>query len=439
MSKKNTQKAKYVGHDMIQDCFIVNINNTTSEIDKLMKEGDVNGALDLIKQQENRVGIYHPKYPDYIIGRKTVLGKEIPYSKPLSKKALEEFPPSIKGKFNIPIKYSKFKNFNELMNFSYRTQTDIEINMVEIKKMLGNDEDPYQEEITSIMDSSTGKWFIKPKPFPEAKPFKITLENSIESFDYVLLRITKISNNNEIFMSNLEQNTDIHFELIFDLEMNKMNFNFKIDDNSRKSKKTELRYLKFLEQANKGQKLNIISLENDVIMASGILDNVNYSGGFESIHKEILFLEDLLVIEEKYNNIINIPEYINQDDLENIGYLATGIKNGCIKGTWEDSNLNLELNENCIEDLKNTNNDPMSIALVSTREFIIFGQKFEVPKHIINFKSAKYDDIEKIKRKLEVYEKGEIIKLKIVPADNNECEEFFDFTEEPLENLNKFI
>lgn len=429
MSEKNIQKAKTALGGMYQNCTFIK-NSTINEIDELMRSGNIMEVINLLEQQKNIIGTYHQCYPDYTVDIKTVHGKVIPYSKPLSKESLEKFPPSIKGKFNIPNKYSGFRNFNELLNYSYRTQTNIDINMVELKKMLGNIEDPYQQEIISIADFSTAKWMIKPKEFPEAKPYRITLEDAVESFDYILLRTTKISDNNEIFISNSEQETDIHIELVFNLELNKINFNFKINDKWGRSKNTNLKYLKFIEQAGKGKKLDIISLEEDIVMASGISDDMNYSSGFKSIHEEILFLENIILIEEKYHKIINIPEYISQDDFEAINYLATGIKDGVVKGNWTSYFPEFELTEENIYIWRNIDNNPMELVLKTKMTVIIFDKKFEVPELIRILKSATYYNIDKLIKKMKVLEVGDIIKVKLIPSDDSAFEDILKFEDD---------
>lgn len=429
MSEKSIQKAKTINGDMYQNCTIVK-NNTINEIHELMTKGDVKGAMDLLDQQKNMIGTYHQYYPDYAIEIKTVFGRQIPCSKPLSKNAIEKLPPSIKGKFKIPSKYSAFKSLNELLNYSYRTQTYIDIDIIELKKMIGDFEDPYQEEISAITESSKRKLMIMPKKFPEAKPYRITLEETVESLDYILLRTTRIGAGNEIFISNSEQDTDIYIEIIINLQLNKQVLNLKLNNNGKKSKKTKLKYLKFMKEASEGKRVNITSLEDDIVMVSGLLGAINYSNGFENNDEEILFLENILEIEKKYERIIDIPEHIKRDDWKAISYLATGIRHAIFKGSWNYHFNEFELTEENIDLLKNIDDIPMELVLVTIPDVIIFGKKFKVSKLTRKLKSAIIDDIVKLRAKLEALEVGDIIKVKFVPSDNSEYEDIFDFEED---------
>jgi hypothetical protein len=426
MSEINIQKVNQVDGDMLQNCTIIK-NSTIDEIHKMMKNGDITGAIDLLKQQNKILGTYHPYYPDYSIEIKKIFDKEIPYSKPASKHALKKYPPLLKGKFNIPTKYYGFRNLNELLSYSYRTQTDIEIDMVELKKMLGEVEDPYQDEITTILDIPGGKWKIKPKQFPAAKPYRIATEDSEESFDYVLLRTTKISDNSEIFMSNIEQKTNLCIELVLNLRLKKIVLNLSINDEEDSDKKATLKFLKFIEQAGKGNKLSIISLEKNIVMASGVLDNVNYKSGFNSIQEEIKFLENIIVIEEKYRRKIKIPKYIDQDDFNSVEYLATGIRDGKVIGKWKDFTNEIELVQESMDFWKSINEIPFEIVLRAKIEIIIFDERFEVPSLTRVLKSATFDNIDVLKNKINVLETGDILKVKLIPGCDNNFEDILDF------------
>ena len=61
--KTNIQNAKIVQGDMYQDCVLIK-NSTTSQLNDLMMNDDVMGAVELIEQQNKIMGTYHRYYPD---------------------------------------------------------------------------------------------------------------------------------------------------------------------------------------------------------------------------------------------------------------------------------------------------------------------------------------------------------------------------------------
>src|SRR5690554_4990713 len=136
----NTQRGKYVEGDMIQNSVVIK-NTTHDELIRLLSAGNIKDAMKILKMQDNIIGTAHPHYPFYSLGVKKIGEDYIPYSKPLSKEAFEKYPPIIKGKLYFPTKYKDFKNIKELLDYSYNTQTEIEINKMELMKMIGDEVD----------------------------------------------------------------------------------------------------------------------------------------------------------------------------------------------------------------------------------------------------------------------------------------------------------
>ena len=84
----NIQKGKNIEGDMIQNSVVIK-NSTYDELMKLLSAGNSNDAMKLLKMQENVIGTVHPYYPHYSLGIKRIGDDLVPYSKPLSQKAIE--------------------------------------------------------------------------------------------------------------------------------------------------------------------------------------------------------------------------------------------------------------------------------------------------------------------------------------------------------------
>lgn len=419
---RNKQVAKNVEGDMIQDSVVIK-NTIYDELMKLLQSSNVKGAMEVLKMQEKVLGVVHPYYPYYSLGIKRIGEDLVPYSKPLTKEAFEKYPPSIKGKFNFSDKYKNFKNIKELLDYSYMTQTEIEINNVELMKMIGEEVDPYQGEFELLL-SRTTDWKIKPKEFPEARPYKIVIEGSEINYDYILLRTTRIEDN-KVFLSNKEQKIDTEFNFVFDLKNKKLTANIKLNQDKELRKNSLLKYLKFTKSALNKSKLSIISLEVDAILAEGILDNIDYKSPFGNIDSEITFVEFIILIEEHYNTTIEIPKNITEDDLENVYYLGQALKYRELKGTWKEGTFDFVIPEEANENIKNLEDKPFDLSFVAPAKVLVFKDEFPITKIVRIFKNAQMKDLDKVKKKVEILEAGDSIKITfVVKGDNQYIEKF---------------
>lgn len=423
----NVQKGKNVEGDMIQNSVVIK-HTTYDELMKLLSAGNSNDAMKLLKMQENVIGTVHPYYPHYSLGIKRIGDDLVPYSKPLSQKAIEKCPPKITGKLSIDPKYKGFKDINELLDYSYKTQTEIEINEVELMKMLGDDIDPYQEELELLL-SKTKDWRLKPKEFPEAKPYKIAIKGSDVSYDYILLRATRIEDN-KAYLSNNEQVIDTEFNFIIDLKNKNMIVNVKFNQDTKTTKKSLLKYLRFMKSTIDKSKFSIIALEYDEILAEGIIDNFNYNSSFGNIENEIAFVEYITLIEEHYNTIIEIPEQINKDELEAVYYLGEALKSGEIKGTWQEGTYDFIIGEDFKENIKDLEDSSFSLSHATDAKVLIFNREFYIPKITSTYNYAQIKDLDKIKKKAAVLDNGDIIKITFLAKEDNRYSEQFYFQKE---------
>lgn len=423
----NTQKGKHVEGDMIQNSVVIK-NTTNDELIRLLSAGNIKDAMRILKMQDNILGATHPYYPYYALEVKKIGENYIPYSKPLTRETFEKYPPKIKGKFSFTDKYKGFKDIKDLLDYSYKTQTEIEINNIELMKMIGDEVDPYQGEVELLL-SKTTDWKIKPKEFPEAIPYKIVIEGSDISYDYILLRTTRIEDN-KVFLSNKEQVLDTEFNFVFDLKNKKITTNIKLNQDMKPTNKSLLKYLKFTKSALSKNKLSIISLEYDAVLAEGNLDNCDYESPFGNIDNEITFIEYITLIDEHYDTAIEIPEKIEDDDLEAIYYLGEALKYGEIKGTWKDGTFDFIIAEDSTLNIKNLEDKPFDLSLVAPAKALIFKYEFPIPKIIRTFKNAQMKDLDKVKKKVDVLDAGDIIKVTFVAKGDSQYIEQFIFSED---------
>lgn len=424
---KNKQVGKHVEGDMIQNSVVIK-NTTYDELMKLLMAGDIEGAMNVMKMQEKALGVVHPNYPYYSLGIKRIGNDLVPYSKPLTREALAKYPPKIKGKFSFSDKYKGFNDIKDLLDYSYKTQTEIEINNIELMKMIGDEVDPYQGEVELLL-SKTADWKIKPKEFPEARPYKIVIEGSEINYDYILLRTTRIEDN-KVFLSNNEQEIDTEFNFVFDIKNKKISINIRLNQDVEITKKSLLNYLKFMKSALSRSNFLIIALELDAVLAEGKIDNFDYDSPFGNIDNEITFVEYITFIEDHYNTTVEVPEEIEKDDLEAVYYLGEALKYGEVKGTWTDGTFDFLIANDSTNNIKSLEDEPFDLSLVAPVKVVIFKEEFPIHKMVRTFKNAQMKDLDKVKKKIEVLEDGDTIKVTFIAKGDNQYIEQFFFNEE---------
>lgn len=421
---RKSQKGKNVSGDMNQNCVVIK-NTAMDEIRNCLEDGNISKALEFLDEQKKFIGVYHPYYPDFRIGIKNMNGKAVPFSEPLSSNAVSKMQPTISGKFKFSEKYSNFKSVREVFEHSYNTQTDIEIDLIEIKKMLGEKDDPYQDEIEQMLEDN-GTWKIKHQDFPEAKPYKISLDDSSSLIEYVLLKTVKVEGTT-IYFSNELQNDDISVQFSIDTSRHSMNFNFSVNKESEYDNKAQLKFLEIMNNLLDGRRLHVVSLENGKDIASGELDGVKYKSSFGSIENEIEFIRSLVAIESHFNTSICISDGISEEEYDDVIYLAKGITAGEVKGSWKNLTTVFEILDSNKEIWETMTSGTTRLAFEQQKCIEIFGHNFFIPKITLHLFEVRFKDVDTLKNKLEVLEKGDSIKVNLVPGDNDKYVEVFSF------------
>lgn len=401
---------------LLQNSSLVFNYDMINKVTELLESGKVDDALNVLNNLKNSISGHHSLYPYYSIGIKNDKGKLFFVSEPNSEEAIKKYPPRYEGKMMIPKKYIRFSSINELLYYSYRNQEDIEINMKEFKKFLGDIVDPYQDKIFSPENLSKMKWKIKHKEFPPARPYKIEFNKGDFSLDYVLLRVKNITDDDNIVLSNLEQKHNLNLEIIADIKNNKCDFNIKISEKFKKDVYSKLLFINFMIEGKKKTEVLIISLEDNEIFMSGTLDSINYNSEFGSVEKEKEFLENLKTIEDFYDLKFELPDKVFIDDIEKAGTLAEAIKNKKVLGEWDVLNFEHTITKKSKDKILELEDNSFEIKyeMIKCKENI-FGQSFDIPKIVRKFENVKIANIHKVKRKLEVLEEGDVLKIKCVP------------------------
>jgi len=389
--------------------------NLIGTITELLNDGKMNEALQLLDNLEKSIAGHHPLYPYYSTEIESKDGKLVFTSKPNSEEAIKKYPPKYKGIMTIPEKYRRFSSMNELLDYSYRYQEDIEVNIKEIRKLLGDLDDPYQDDT------------FNPENLKKMA-FKIVFGNSNYTIDYLLFRVQKINDDRKIVLGNSEQDTGLYIEIRANVLDEKFDFNIKIKEEYKRDVSANLAFVNFMINCKKENEIRIISLENGDIFMSGILENLDFESNFENIEQEIEFLECLKIIEDYYDRKIILPDEISDYDIMNTMVLARGITDKKTEGKV----CSLDFSFNATEQVENYvmkyENEVFPIEcemLDATIE--IFNEVFKIGKVRRKFKNLKIADVEKVIKKLRVLEDNDKINIKFIPAIGEEGEYVDEF------------
>ena len=389
----------------------------STPIDKnvlLMKNGGISEVEDRVKTMLNAIGSTHDLYPYYCYGYEVENGKL--FSKPLTKEALEKFPPRFICTGTIHINGEKVDDIDDkTIDYANRHQLPIQLNIATAKKMLGDNDDPVQYEAEELEGTVIN---IPPKPFPKASPFSICINDDV-IFDYILFRINEILDDETIVITNKDQK-NCSFEMKMLINVKQRTLELSIHKIKPTNKET-LKYLKFLMRAKSGEIVSIKSLSLGAELGRGKLGNIKYGGSFSSIEDETAFYEKIVAIEHYFNKIIVIPKEIRFCDYQAISYLYSLINGDECTSELASFSIPIALTERLREDVLKNQNTPFSFGYVGSVDICIFDVNYEVS--IIRIcEPVVYHNLEKLKRKVDVLEVGETIKVEYFPASGKKIE-----------------
>ena len=398
--------------DEIKEIIKEGISTSIDKNVSLMKKGEISEVEDKVKSMLNTLGCTHNLYPDYQLVYDSE--KNIFYSKPLSKEALEKYPPRISCTGTVEMNGKNIDTIDvETINYANRHQYPLKLNVVTAKKMLGDIVDPVQHEAEELMGTSI---IIPPKPFPKAFPCSISINDAV-MFDYILFRIEEILDDETIIMTNREQeNCPFKMKLSINVKLQCMDLS--IQKNNNITNEETLHYLKFLLRGKTGGIISIKILSLRKELGSGKLDCLNYDTGFGSVENEVAFYEKIVAIEHHFYRTISVPKEIEYCDVKMISYLYALINGDECKDECASFSIQLPVTEQLRQIILESNNQKSSLSYVGTIYVPIFNEIYEIAI-IKTFESVVYDNLEKLKKLVELLDIGDEIKLKFLPYDGD--------------------
>jgi hypothetical protein len=170
-----------------------------------------------------------------------------------------------------------------------------------------------------------------------------------------------------------------------------------------------LKYRQFLQRANAGETVTIKILSLNQLLVSGTIDHRE----LYQLNAEIEFLQKIIAIEDYFKKQIVIPKVITKEDHIVINHLIDLI-NDSHRGSWRKFEFKYNLTEETKLRIEELTDQPYVLFYTGTVSFEIFDQIFTLPV-IRKIPNAKVLNLEKTKRKSEVLDVGDEIKIQYVP------------------------
>lgn len=377
---------------------------------KLLHEGKISQVEANLASGLNALSCQHSLYPDYKLEFDNKKGRF--YSKPVNEESLKKFPPQIIATASVKLDGQVIEEVTDkVVDYANRHQLPITVDILTAEKYLGNFKDPIQHEADDCIGE---KIVIPPRPFPPAFPCSVSIDNEVV-FEYILLRTQEVLDDGRVVMSNIEQN-DLALKFSMTTDIVNKSTNYCLEVNSTNNSDI-LKFLHIIRKAYSEGTILVKNLETGKEFAKGKLNNVNYSGDLDAIEKEIEFLENIVSIEQYFNQPIIIPSKIDNEDVRAINFLVALIKKESYETKWTKFEFPISVSDNFKSKILDSNGTENNFAYVGTAHITLFDVTYTL-SIVRMFGKIKYENFSKLKQKAEILDIGDEIKISIVPAEN---------------------
>lgn len=371
-----------------------------------------NNQLNLVETKINNlfniISTQHKLYPEY--GYSLNQGKLI--SVPLQENSIQKYPPIMDIKADLQIgEYINYFNGLDPLDFSYRHQLDMIIQVKDARKLLGSIEDPCQYEAERMIGENL---VLKHKEFPPAFPCSIKVGGKTY-FEYVLLRTKEILDDGTYIVTNDEQrNAKVNFEFRFKTEGERI-FSFTSHAKNMNSKE-HLNYSMFIRDVVMKKEFSIYSYDLQKEVAKSL---EYHESDYDTtlIDFEIDLYTRLCLIESYFDVIFDLPEKIEVNQSKIIFSLSELIKNNNKSISWKGTELTIQfgsLAKNNILDFS----EPVSFLADGENNVELFGQILRF-SHRRVYKSAIMRDYERKSKMIQLLEGDETIPVKFDPGEDD--------------------
>jgi len=388
-------------------------NGSLFSIDKanaLAEAGDLSAIGNGVTKLLEHISLEHPYKPyyryDYSNGRLV--------SKPQNEEAIKLYPPKIVLTGAVRFGKQYYTNLqSDPLDYAYRHQLPLTMEVSKAIKFLGEKTDPVQDEATDYVGNMI---VITPPEFPPAFPCAIKVRDKAY-FEYVLLRTQEIDDDGTYVISNKEQGSSLYFEVRINPH-NPSNPDFKIRVDHTNNREW-LNYVKFMDAISKEKDIHIYVLSAGEDIIAGNINKVNYQPAFSSIEEEMDFLERVCTIEDYFNITLDVCGELREEEYSIIIQISDLIQNDEVIGTWNEAVFSGIISQVFREKVLSMDDVPYTFSFVGNSCVTLFGTEIEL-SYMRTYKCARVKDLEKLKKKVEILDDDDVIKFTVCAGENNE-------------------
>lgn len=331
-------------------------------------------------------------------------GKADIYSEPINEEARQKYPQRIKARAKIDI--PKGMSFQEALNRARISQIPINVEMIDMQKMIGDIIDPYQDWFQRAWRKSTFK--IVPEELPAGMRCVIGIEGIPYQYNTVM-RIQPVDPDaNIVKISNEEYSKDFVLALTYHMDTENMDFTYRF---SGQSWKCIYKFLNFMKAAIPENVLYIRLIEQNQDLFSIKLDQTLYGDEYDNIDDSIDIARRLLMIENQYGVQFSTNQDLLDEDIELIYFLSDSIMKNPSGFRWNNINLVGNLHMENIERL----NADACLEFRETVSITILGQKIANLVVSVKFESVRVANLDEVKKLIKTH-KTEQIQISLVPG-----------------------
>lgn len=395
--------------DRISKAGITSIDNSV----QLMRRGNLGELEENFGIVLDSLSAQHELAPWYGVEPRTI-GKECRLiSVPKLPEAYKKYPPIMKGiaKFEIDGTEREF-SVPDIFEYANRHQMKITITIQEAEKYLGPRRDPFQAEAEQEIGK---KYVIQPKPFPPAFPCKIIGDGKVV-VDYLLLRTVEVLDDGTYIVTNDEQGNRL-FKVVVRInpEKNVFDIQFVGEGFGNQGRLEALKMLKLLAPCGN---VALHSYELNGVLASGTYKD-SCCTMFGSIDDDIRFYERIIAVEKYFGTQLNVPNTFNQEQVELLEYISELIDGGIceIQRKKDSFTCEFEIGDKLKCDFPNIAGKEYRLELACNAKICLWDSEFIIPI-IRTLNRVVIDECDKVLRKIEVLDVGEVIKIKFIPGEH---------------------
>ncbi|ACM14731.1 hypothetical protein BCQ_4305 [Bacillus cereus Q1] len=380
----------------------------------------------------------HPFAPHYMYEPIQIGSKVVFEHQPTSEYAAKEFPLMYKGTFKIVDKnIPKLGNVNEVLKYAYLNRQQIEIDMLSLEAWIKQIKVP---SITEQLDGDNIQWFIKPIDEPETVLLKLSLKNEnieLGIADYLEMTLGDFNEIEKTFVinNNRQVNSPLVVEIILQFDnlqgtseegvVVNGKVNIVVRDEFQHKVDAQLALLNFIEGTKLGKDVVFTDLQKNRVFLVG----KNYTADeeqSENIQQSLSLFKRLKKLEEFFNVAFDVPEEFDISDFEAIEVLEAVMNQTLTISKFEFLNTEVTEKEQLSSILDIFNKEPKGVKLTAVYKGIdiyLFGTHIHLSKLERSYNNLVVADIDKLKRKYELMDEGDTIKVRYNPGTSDEIED----------------